>query len=230
MNIQGFQKLTLLDFPGKTACTVFTSGCNLRCPFCHNPSLVIDPPAESKYTEEEIFSFLKKRRGVLDGVAITGGEPLMQPDLIPFIEKAKGLGYAVKLDTNGTFPQRLKKLVGLGLADYVAMDVKNSPEGYPRTAGIGGLDISGIKESVGFLLEGRVDYEFRTTVVREFHGIFEIDALCKTIKGAKRYFLQAFADSGDLLGFGLSPVPKAEMEKMREIALKYVDSCELRGV
>lgn len=230
MNIQGFQKLTLLDFPGKMACTVFTAGCNLRCPFCHNSRLVINPEKQSEFTVDEILAYLKKRTGVLDGVAITGGEPLMQPDIDCFIEQVRELGYAVKLDTNGTFPDRLKDIVGRGLVDYVAMDVKNSPAGYPETVGIGGYDISKIKESIDFLLAGNVDYEFRTTVVREFHSVFEIDGIGKMIKGAKRCFLQAFVDSGELIGFDLSPVPKAEMEEMRKVMLKYVDFCELRGI
>ena len=230
MNIQGFQKLTLLDFPGKMACTVFTAGCNLRCPFCHNSRLVIDPEKTSEYSVDEILAYLKKRQGILDGVAITGGEPLLQPDRDKFIKKVRELGFAVKLDTNGTFPDRLKALVEQGLLDYVAMDVKNSPSGYSETVGIGGYDISKIQESIGFLLENKVDYEFRTTVVREFHSVFEIDGIGKMIKGAKRHYLQAFVDSGELIGFDLSAVPKEEMLEMQKIMLKYVDFCEIRGV
>lgn len=230
MNIQGFQKLTLLDFPGKMACTVFTAGCNLRCPFCHNSRLVIDPEKTSEYSVDEILAYLKKRQGILDGVAITGGEPLLQPDIDEFIKKVRELGFAVKLDTNGTFPDRLKALVEQGLLDYVAMDVKNSPSGYSETVGIGGYDISKIQESIGFLLENKVEYEFRTTVVREFHSVFEIDGIGKMIKGAKRHYLQAFVDSGELIGFDLSAVPKDEMLEMQKIMLKYVDFCEIRGV
>lgn len=230
MNIQGFQKLTLLDFPGKMACTLFTAGCNLRCPFCHNSRLVINPAGQSEFTVDEILAFLKKRSGILDGVAISGGEPLMQKDIDVFIEKIRELGYAVKLDTNGTFPEKLKELVGRGLIDYVAMDIKNSPERYPETVGIGGYDISKIEESIAFLLEGNVDYEFRTTVVREFHSVFAIEGIGKMIKGAKRHYIQSFIDSGELIGFDLNPVPKDEMETMKRIMLKYVDSCEIRGV
>lgn len=229
MNIQGLQKLTLLDFPGKMACTVFTGGCNLRCPFCHNASIVVKPSKEGEYSVEEILDFLKKRQGVLDGVAITGGEPLMQKDIEDFIRKIRELGYAVKLDTNGTYPDKLKSLVNQGLVDYVAMDVKASPEGYPPAVGIGGYDISKIKESIDFLINGNIDYEFRTTVVREFHSIFDMDSLGKFIKGAKRHYLQQFKDSGDLIGFGLSAVPKSEMDEMKKIMLKYVESCEIRG-
>ena len=229
MNIQGLQKLTLLDYPGKMACTIFTAGCNLRCPFCHNSRLVINPVNQSEYSEEEIFSFLKKRSGILDGVAITGGEPLLQNDIEDFIIKIKNLGYSVKLDTNGTFPEKLRSLVEKGLVDYVAMDVKNSPELYAETVGISGYDITKIKESISFLLEGKVDYEFRTTVVREFHSVFGMNGLGEMIKGAKRHFLQGFIDSGELIGFGMSAVPKEEMERMKKIMLQYVDECEIRG-
>lgn len=230
MNIQGLQKLTLLDYPGKMACIIFTAGCNLRCPFCHNSALVINPPKESEFSVDEILDFLKKRQGVLEGVVITGGEPLLQKDLEEFIVKIRELGYSVKLDTNGTFPDRLRDLIEKGLLDYVAMDVKASPAGYPPSVGIGGYDVSKITESINLLLEGRVDYEFRTTVVREFHSIFDMKHLGEWIKGAKRHYLQAFKDSGELIGFGLSAVPKAEMEEMRKIMLEYVDLCEIRGV
>lgn len=230
MNIQGLQKLTLLDYPGKMACTIFTAGCNLRCPFCHNSRLVINPENRSEYSDEEIFSFLKKRVGVLDGVAITGGEPLLQNDIEDFIGRVRELGYSVKLDTNGTFPDKLRSLVEKGLVDYIAMDIKNSPELYAETVGISGYDISKIKESIAFLLEGKVNYEFRTTVVREFHSVFGMNSLGEMIKGAKRHFLQGFIDSGELIGFGMSAVPKEEMERMKNIMLQYVDECEIRGV
>lgn len=230
MNIQGLQKLTLLDYPGKMACIIFTAGCNLRCPFCHNSALVINPPKESEFSVDEILDFLKKRQGILEGVVITGGEPLLQNDLEDFIVKIREIGYSVKLDTNGTFPDRLRNLIDKGLLDYVAMDVKASPGGYPPSVGIGGYDVSKINESINLLLEGRVDYEFRTTVVREFHSIFDMKYLGEWLKGAKHHYLQAFKDSGELIGFGLSAVPKAEMEEMRKIMLEYVDLCEIRGV
>ncbi len=230
MNIQGLQKLTLLDFPGKMACTVFTAGCDLRCPFCHNRSLVINPPAESEFSEDEIFSFLKKRKGILEGVAITGGEPLMQADIEDFIFKIRELGYAVKLDTNGTFPSRLKSLVEKNLVDYVAMDVKSSESGYPSCVGIGGFKTDKISESIEFLKGGKVDYEFRTTVAKGLHTKEDIEQLGRWIQGAKRHFLQAFTDSGDLIGFGLEPFSKAEMLEMCEIMKKYVPSCEVRGI
>lgn len=230
MNIQGFQKLTLLDYPGKMACTLFTAGCNLRCPFCHNSRLVLNPQKQSEFSVDEILAFLKKRQGILDGVVISGGEPLLQNDITDFIKQVKELGYSVKLDTNGTFPEKLRELVESGLVDYVAMDVKNSPELYAETIGISGYDISKIKESISFLLEGTVDYEFRTTVVREFHSVFGMNGLGEMIKGAKKHFIQGFIDSGEVIGFGLNAVPKEEMESMKNIMLNYVESCELRGV
>lgn len=229
MNIQGFQKLTLLDYPDKMACTLFTGGCNLRCPFCHNSRLVINPPKTPEYSEEEVLDYLKKRQGILDGVVITGGEPLLQPDIADFIKKVRALGYSVKLDTNGTMPDKLIELVEAGLVDYVAMDVKASPEGYPPAVGIGGYDLTKIDRSIKFLLQNKVDYEFRTTVVREFHSVFSMNSLGEWIKGAKRHYLQSFVDSGELIGFGLSGVPKSEMEEMKKILLKYVEKCEIRG-
>ena len=230
MNIQGFQKLTLLDYPGKMACTIFTAGCNMRCPFCHNSRLVINPSDEAEFTEDEILAYLKKRQGILDGVAITGGEPLMQKNIEDFIVKVRELGYPVKLDTNGTYPEKLKELVNKGLVDYVAMDIKNSPELYSETVGIADYNISKIEESIAFLLEGRVDYEFRTTVVRELHSVFSVEGIGKMIKGAKRHYIQAFIDSGELIGLDLTAVPKNEMETMKNVMLKYVDSCEIRGI
>ncbi len=229
MNIQGLQKLTLLDFPGRMACTVFTAGCNLRCPFCHNSPLVINPPKEPEYPVEEILEFLKKRKGILDGIAITGGEPLMQPDIKEFIIKVRELGYAVKLDTNGTFPKKLKELVNEGLVDYVAMDVKSSKTGYPQCVGIGGYDLSKVEESVEFLKEGKVDYEFRTTVADGLHTLEDIEELGKWLQGSKRHFIQAFKDSGDLIGFGLEPFSKDMLNSMCDVMKKYVPDCQVRG-
>lgn len=230
MNIQGLQKLTLLDFPGKMACTVFTGGCNLRCPFCHNSPLVINPPAESAYSFEDIESLLKKRKGILDGVAITGGEPLVQPDIEDFIFAIKNMGFAVKLDTNGTYPAKLLKLIGDGLLDYVAMDVKSSPAGYPQCVGIKDYRTDKINESMEILKADKVDYEFRTTVAKGLHTAEDMEELGKWLKGAKRHFIQAFKDSGDLIGFGLAEFSKAELIEMRDIIRKYVPECEVRGL
>ncbi len=230
MIFNGFQKLTLLDFPGKTACTMFLAGCNFRCPFCHNASLVTHIENYETYTEDEVLSFLKKRQGLLDGVCVTGGEPLLQKGIGEFLEKVKALGYSVKLDTNGSNPKMLKELVKNGLVDYVAMDVKGSLKNYPRCVGLEGFDTKDIEESIDYLLSDAVDYEFRTTVVAELHDTQDIVALAKRIKGAKRYFLQQFVDSGDLIGESLSAVSEANMAEMCKEASKFVESAKIRGI
>ena len=230
MRIDGLQKMTLLDFPGKVACTVFTGGCNFRCPFCHNASLVTKLPEKPDYSEDEILSFLEKRTGLLDGVAITGGEPLLNPDIADFIRKIRSMGYAVKLDTNGSFPERLKAIVGEGLVDYVAMDIKNRKEKYAETIGLKNLDLSKIEESIEFLKTGAVDYEFRTTVVEQFHTVEDIRAAAEWISGAKRYFLQNFVDSGELICEEVSGADKETMLKMKSAAADFVPQTEIRGI
>lgn len=229
MVIQGLQKLTLLDYPGQVACTVFTAGCNFRCPFCHNASLVIDTYHNENIPEGEIFAFLKKRQGILDGVCVSGGEPLIQHGIIKFLERIKELGYAVKLDTNGSFPDKLERAVEEGLVDYVAMDIKNSRENYGRTVGIVDYDIQNIQKSVNFLLSDRVPYEFRTTVVREFHQRSDFEAIAKWIRGAQRYYLQQFVDSGDLIRGGLHGYNRDIMEQALAIVKKSVMLAEIRG-
>lgn len=217
MNINGFQKLTLLDFPGRVACTIFTAGCNFRCPFCHNAGLVTHIDADAAIQEEEIFSYLKKRVGILAGVCITGGEPLLQNDIEEFIAKIKAMGFEVKLDTNGSFPQKLISLVEKGLVDYVAMDIKNGFEKYFETAGVE-CDLSAIKKSIDFLKESQIDYEFRTTVVNGIHTVWDIKSISEIIGEDSKYFLQNFKDSGDIIGENLSPVEKEELQNMREAA------------
>lgn len=230
MNIQGLNKVTLLDYPGRVACTVFTGGCDLRCPFCHNSQLVLHPTF-SPIDEEEVFALLRRRRGIIDGVAITGGEPLLQPDIEAFISRVRELGYSVKLDTNGTHPARLAHLLEAGLVDHVAMDIKNSPERYPETVGIPGFDVTPIRESVALLVGGSTGYEFRTTVVAPLHDEESMLGIGRLIKGASRYFLQGFADSGALIApEGLRAVPREEMEKFAAIVAPFVGSAELRGV
>ena len=224
----GFQKLTLLDYPGKVACTLFTKGCNFYCPFCHN-ALLVDGEETGEYTEEYILDFLKKRYGILDGVCITGGEPLINKEIKDFIKKVKELGYSIKLDTNGSFPKELKDLAENKLIDYVAMDIKNSIAKYPQTSGCEKLDTNIIEESIDFLLSGKIDFEFRTTVVRELHTISDIQDIGVRIKGAPKYFLQNFVDSGHIIGENLSPVDEETLEKMRLAALKSVKSAEIRG-
>lgn len=230
MRIQGLQKLTLLDFPERVACTVFFSGCNFRCPFCHNASLVVDIPLEGEISEEEFFSFLKKRQSILDGVCITGGEPLLQPDIEAFIRKIKGLGYAVKLDTNGSFPDKLKRLVEEGLVDYVAMDIKNCPDTYAITAGVEALDIESIKKSVAYLKERHVPYEFRTTVVKNYHDKESFEKIGQWVQGAERYFLQNFVDSGDLINVKVQGCSEEEMKEYLKVVQQYVSGAKLRGI
>ncbi len=224
----GLQKLTLLDFPGVVSCIVFTRGCNFLCPFCHNALLVNRTDEAQETDEEEIISFLNKRKGVLEGVVITGGEPLLHPGLENFIVRVRELGYKVKLDTNGSLPDRLKDLVSKGLLDYVAMDIKNSFEKYLQTAGTDRVRIQDIEESIDFLLSGAVPYEFRTTVTAELHTPQDIVSVARWIEGAERYFLQNFKDSGDLVGQGNSPVSDEILEEMCTFAKKYVKYCEKR--
>lgn len=230
MNIGGFQKLTLLDYPGKVACTVFTVGCQLRCPFCHNASLVthIDPSAV--IDEEAVISYLQKRKGVLDGVCVTGGEPLLQKDLPSFLRKIKELGLSVKLDTNGVAPERLREILGEGLVDYVAMDVKSDFEHYAETVGIPDFDVTPVKESIRLLMNGEIDYEFRTTVVAQLHTEERLTALAKAIKGTPRWFLQSFVDSGDLIQSGLSAMPETQLCDIAKKIAYFVPSIQIRGI
>lgn len=223
----GFQKLTLLDFPEKVACILFTKGCNFYCPFCHNSSLVHS--SASDISEDEVLEYLAKRQGILEGVCISGGEPLLHDELEAFIKKVKDMGYAVKLDTNGSFPEKLKSLVEKGLIDYVAMDIKNSFDKYPPTCGVENIDISKIEESIDFLMSSSVDHEFRTTVVRELHTTQDIVSICKRISGAKKYFLQNFVDSGNILQNGLNPVPEDILDKMLLEGRNFTENIFIRG-
>lgn len=231
MLISGLQKLTLLDYPGCVACTVFTGGCNFRCPFCHNSSLVLPERLAHDTDEEQVLAFLKKRQGTLDGVAVTGGEPLLHADILDFLRKVRDLGYKIKLDTNGSFPERLEEIINAGLADRVAMDVKNSPLLYAKTAGVPGLDIAKIERSRDILLSGVVDYEFRTTVVKGLHTRESIIEAAKWIAGAKEYYLQQYKDSGDVLQTdGLGAYDENEMHELARAAAEYVPAVQVRGV
>ena len=228
MYISGLQKLTLLDFPGRLAATVFLGGCNFRCPFCHNASLVLSPAMCEKITEEELFAFLTSRAGKLSGVCITGGEPTLYPSLRDFIKRIKEMSFAVKLDTNGTNPELLLSLIEEGLIDYVAMDIKNAPDKYQITAGCD-VDMEKINRSVEILLSEKVDYEFRTTVVRELHTVEDFKAISEWIKGAKRYFLQTFKDSGDLIGSGFSAYSEEETKAILDHILPNVPNAQIRS-
>ena len=228
MNVQGYQKLTLLDFPGRTACTVFTGGCNLRCPFCHNAGLVRTPLAEPNRTDE-VLEYLRKRRGILDGVCVTGGEPLLQPDLEDFLRKVKEMGYAVKLDTNGMLPQRLAGVLATKLVDYVAMDIKSSPDGYPAATGTD-ADVSAVSDSLSILRGSGIPFELRTTAVRGIHTEADFDAIGQWIGDVPAYFIQRFVDSGQLLGSGCEAFSSEEMERLLTTVRVYTPSAQLRGV
>lgn len=228
MELGGLQKTTLLDYPGKVACTVFFAGCNLRCPFCHNASLVVRP-TPPQMAEEEFFTFLRKRRGILDGVCITGGEPTLRKDLPLFLGKIREMGFLVKLDTNGTNPEMLKALINHGLLDYVAMDIKGSPSRYAKVCG--GIDVlESVKKSTALLLAGDVDYEFRTTCVHPFHDPDDMHEIGRWLRGAKQYYLQNFVDSGDLVGTGICGLKKEEMEELHQAVLPYIPNTRLRGI
>lgn len=227
----GLRKMTLLDYPGKVACTVFTCGCNFRCPFCHNASLVRGSEEEMELGFEELFAFLERRRKLLDGVAVTGGEPLIHPGTPALLKKIKELGFAVKLDTNGSFPEILEEIIRSGCVDYVAMDIKSSPERYEALCGRPGMTEK-IGRSVKLLLEGRVDYEFRTTVVNELHETADIEKAAQLISGARRYFLQNFVETDDLLSpwSSFSGAGAEKLREMLEAARRHVPGTEVRGV
>ena len=229
MQIVGLQKLTLLDFPGRLACTVFLGGCNLRCPFCHNASLVLPRGDVRGMTADELLAFLEKRRGRLQGVCVTGGEPTLCPDLPDLLRQIHLLGYEVKLDTNGTNPELLRSLLAEGLVDYVAMDIKNSPARYAETCG--GVDVlDKVRQSAALLMDSGADYEFRTTLAHPLHTVEDMAAIGQWLHGARRYYLQQFVDSGDLIGTGLSPLTPEEMAAMREAVLPYIKETTLRGI
>ena len=231
MILKGLQKTTLLDFPGKLACTVFTGGCNFRCPFCHNASLVTRPADVEEISLESFFSYISKRSGLLDGVCITGGEPLLNKDIDDFIKRIRELGLLIKLDTNGAFPERLEYLLDNGLVDYVAMDIKNSPEKYAMTAGIAeDFDISLLQKSIDIIIDKAPDYEFRTTVVRELHDENDIRSITHWLEDTRRYFLQKYVDSGDILCSGYSAYDDAEMIRLHTIACETLPCTVLRGV
>ena len=230
MNINGLQKLTLLDYPGRVACTVFLAGCNMRCPWCHN-SEFIEQDAEVVMTDDELIKFLKGRTGILDGVAITGGEPLFRRDIQDLLKKIKDLGYSIKLDTNGSFPDRLKEITDAGLVDYIAMDIKNDPPRYGITVGFPGeYDLTAIKKSIRIIMESGIDYEFRTTVVKELHDEDSFRGIGELIKGAGKYFLQCFVDRDTVIYSGLSAPSKEDLERYAKVMKDYVESVDIRGV
>lgn len=230
MNIQGFQKTTLLDYPKHVAATVFFGGCNFRCPFCHNGDLVLLSHRPPSFSPEEVLDYLKKRQNILDGVCITGGEPTLQPRLGPFLEQIKKLGLSVKLDTNGYRPDVLSELCQAGLVDYVAMDIKGAPEKYAQICGLSRMDVSRLASSVEFLLSGTVDYEFRTTVVRELHHEKDFRDIGAWIAGAKAYYLQSYQDSPQVISPGFSAYTLEELRSFLPLLRSFVPSVEIRGV
>ena len=227
----GLQKLTLLDYPGKVACTIFLHGCNFRCPFCHNASLVVVPQEESSMlTFDELKDFLSKRGRILDGACVTGGEPMMRPDLADLLEVLRSYKLLIKLDTNGSFPERLKEMVERRLVDAVAMDVKNTYAKYDETTGVSGM-AERVSESAAYLKTAPLDYyELRTTVVRQFHTVDDLAAIAREHAGVPHYFLQKFKDSGDLLGAGLSAMPDDEMARALDAVREFIPNAQLRGV
>lgn len=233
MKIFGFQRLTLLDYPGHTACTVFTAGCNLRCPFCHNPDLVTDIHPENEIPESDIFEYLKARKNLLDGVAVTGGEPLIHSDLPEFLSKVTELGYSVKLDTNGCFPDALNYILHMRLVDYVAMDIKNSPKKYATTSGMTNLDTAEISSSMNLLRKYDITHEYRTTVVKELHTIDDIVRIAQILKrkNAPVWYLQSFKNPGRTInGSGFHPVSRSMIFKMRDAAAEILPDVRVRGV
>ncbi|MDO4733506.1 MAG: anaerobic ribonucleoside-triphosphate reductase activating protein [Bacillota bacterium] len=230
MEIYGLQKLTLLDYPGQVACTLFTGGCNFRCPFCHNSPLVLENAQSSPIPLQEVESFLQKRRKLLDGVCISGGEPLLQSGLEDFLSYIKSLGYKIKLDTNGSLPARLEALLSAGLLDFVAMDIKNALPHYAETIGLPLVDIAAIQRSISLLRECGLPHEFRTTIVKGYHDPARISELTQMIAGEENYFLQNFVDSGQLIDPSVRGCSREEMEEMLAAARKHVPGAELRGI
>lgn len=229
MTINGMQKLTLLDYPGNVACLIFTQGCNFRCPFCHNSGLLDMNNNCEKIDEKEVFKYLEKRKGLLDGVCISGGEPLLQKDIEYFIRKVKDLGYKVKLDTNGTSPKKLKQLIEEGLIDYVAMDIKNDFLNYDKTAGMC-TNIDNIKKSIEIIENSNIEYEFRTTIVKQFHDVGKLEKIIQYIGPNARYYIQNYQDCSSVLQRGLDGFEEEELLNIKNtLGVKY-PNLVVRGV
>ena len=219
----------MVDFDEKIACTVFTGGCNFRCPFCHNGALVVGNVKAEQIDENEVFDYLQKRKGLVDAVCVTGGEPTLQPDLKDFLRKVRDMGYLTKLDTNGLRPDVLKDVLKEKLVDYVAMDVKNSLQKYAVTVGLDSVDTSKIKESIDALLSSGIEYEFRTTLIKEFHTADDVEKIADTINGAKKYFMQKYKDNEECIAHGFSPVEKDKAERFKAFFDGKVATIGLRG-
>lgn len=230
MVISGMQKLTLLDYPGKTACLLFTQGCNFRCPFCHNKDLLENNKPDLPVSEEEVFNYLNKRQGILDGVCITGGEPLLQKDIESFIKKIKDMGFKVKLDTNGSCPATLKKLLDNNLLDYIAMDVKDDFSSYDKTSGIAAINIENIKKSIDIIENSNVEYEFRTTVVKELHDYNHLEHICEYIGKNAKYYIQNYRDCDTVLNRGLTGFSETELLDIEKRLKVTYPNVMIRGI
>lgn len=229
MRISGMQKLTLLDYPGKVACLIFTQGCNFRCPFCHNKDL-LGPQNDNNISVEEVLTYLRKRKGLLDGVVISGGEPLLQEDIEDFIKEIKDMGYLVKLDTNGSSPSRLKKLIDNNLVDYIAMDIKNDFINYDKTAGVNSINIANIKRSIEIIESSSIDYEFRTTVVKQLHDLGQIHKICDYIKPNSKYYIQNYRDCNEVLEKGLLGFSIEELKDLQKNLNVVYPNVTVRGI
>lgn len=230
MPINGFNKTTLLDYPGKIAATIFLGGCNFRCPFCHNSGLVLSPASQPVIAQEEVLKVLKKRQGILEGICITGGEPTLDKDLFCLIDRIKELGYPVKLDTNGSHPWVLKKLVKNKMIDMVAMDIKSSKESYAKISGVKNLDLTPICESVDFLMSGQLPYEFRTTVVRELHTAEDFHSISRWLAGCSAYYLQAYKNSPEVIRPGYTSYSKKDLDYFCMILSRTISAVYTRGI
>ncbi len=229
MIIEGLQKLTLLDYPGHVACTIFAHGCNLRCPFCHNAGLVVRKP-ENIISQDELSAFLTRRKGILDGICLTGGEPLAQNDSIEFIRFLRSFGYKIKLDTNGFYPERLETAINEGLVDYIAMDIKSSPKNYGAAVGIPDIDITPMLKSAELIRSSGIDHEFRTTAVKGLHLVSDFEKIGEWLTGESKYFIQQFTDSGDLIGQDLDAFSEAETATLLAAVRKHIKTAEARGL
>lgn len=229
MIVCGFEKFSMVDYNSKIACTVFTGGCNFRCPFCHNGALVVGDIKQQQIDIEEVYDYLSKRKGLVDAVCVTGGEATLQPDLAKFYRNVRKLGYLTKLDTNGLRPDVLSSLIDEGLLDYVAMDIKNSKEKYAFTTGVASIDISQIEQSVNVLKNSSIDYEFRTTLIKEFHTHEDMRAIADWISGAKQYFVQKYKDNEGCISHGYTFVEKDEAESWLQLFKDKVQFVDKRG-
>ncbi len=230
MQIHGFNKTTLLDYPKHLASTIFLGNCNFRCPFCHNKGLVLFPDTQPNIPMELVFDYLKKRKNVIEGVCITGGEPTLSPGLFDFIAQIKNLGYLVKLDTNGYRPDVIKELLSHNMLDYIAMDIKASPENYHRLTGLSQIDINKINESIHIIMNSSIDYEFRTTLVKELHSIDDFESIGKWIRGCSSYYLQAYRESEEVINPIFTSFSIDELIVLQNKLKKYMKNVQIRGI